>query len=167
MIENCVAEDETDREFNDTNMEEGKAMLVHLGRFPVYPTVADSLFGDLFGNFLAGEPGESLSTLLPLDVLENGNEVVVVAELPGVQKDDIKITLQEGVLTISGEKRMPGIPEEARRHRAERGFGKFSRSMVLPAAVDGSSVSAELKNGILRVVIPKAEQARPREIRVN
>ncbi len=142
-------------------------MLVHFGRFPVYSSLADSLVDDLFGGLLSSDRDVSQSTLLPLDVAENGNEMVVIAELPGVKKDDIRITLQEGVLTIAGEKRVSGLPDEAHQHRAERGFGKFSRSLSLPVAVDGSAVSAELKNGILRVVIPKAEEARPREIRVN
>lgn len=142
-------------------------MLVHFGGFPVLRSIPDSLVDDLFGSFLTSDWEVSQSTLLPLDVAESDSEVVVLAELPGVKKDDIRVTLQEGVLTISGEKKVPDMPDEAHRHRAERGFGKFSRSLALPAAVNGSAVSAELKNGILRVVIPKSEEARPREIRVN
>ncbi len=142
-------------------------MLVHFGRIPVYRSFPDSLVDDLFGSFLSGDRDVPQSALLPLDVAESGAEVVVVAELPGVEKDDIKVTLEDGVLTISGEKKVPGLPDEARRHRAERGSGKFSRSLALPAAVNASAVSAELKNGILRIVVPKAEEARPREIRVN
>lgn len=142
-------------------------MLVHFGGFPVYRSFPESLVDDLFGSYMTSDREVSQSALLPLDVAETDSEVVVLAELPGVKKDDVKVTLQEGVLTISGEKKVPGVPDEARRHRVERGFGKFSRSLALPAAVDGSAVSAELKNGILRVVIPKAEEARLREIRVN
>ncbi len=142
-------------------------MLVHFGRFPVYRSIPDGLVDDLFAGFVAGDREVPQSTLLPLDVAENGDEVVVVAEIPGVKKDDIKVMLQDGVLTISGEKKAAGLPDDARRHRAERDSGKFSRSLALPAAVNASAVSAELKDGILRVVIPKAEEARPREIRVN
>lgn len=142
-------------------------MLVQFGRFPVHESLADTLVDDLFGSFLTGRRDVEPARLLPLDVAENANELVVIAELPGVKRDQIKVTLQDGVLTVAGEKPLPGMPDDGRRHRAERVSGRFSRSLELPAAVDSSAVSAELKDGILRIVIPKAEEARPREIRVN
>ncbi len=142
-------------------------MVVQFGRLPIYHPMAGSVIDDLFGGFLNGGWDLSQSGLIPLDVVESGNEVVVLAEIPGVKKDDVRVTLHDGVLTISGEKMESGLPDGSHRHRAERGGGPFSRSLELPAAVDASAVSAELKNGILRIVIPKAEEARPREIRVN
>lgn len=142
-------------------------MVVKFGRLPIYHSMADSVADGLFGGFPGSGWDLSQGGLIPLDVAENGNEVVVLAEIPGVKKEDVRVTLHEGVLTISGEKRQPGLPDGAQRHRAEGAVGAFSRSLELPAAVDASAVSAELKNGILRVVIPKAEEARPREIRVN
>lgn len=124
----------------------------------LFQPMSDSLIDDFFG---------ARTNLLPLDLSENGDELVVLAEVPGVKKEEIKVTLHNGVLTISGEKKQPEFPDGTQRHRAERESGAFSRSLELPAAVNGSAVSAELKDGILRVVIPKSEEARPREIRVN
>jgi HSP20 family protein len=99
--------------------------------------------------------------------MENSHEFVVVAELPGVKKEDVKVTLQDGVLTVSGERKQKAVPEESRWHRTEIESGEFHRSIELPTAVDAPAVSAELKDGILRIVVPKAEEARPREITVK
>ncbi len=133
----------------------------------VFHSTGGSLVDDLFGGIVSRGWDYERAALLPLDVVENGNELVVLAEVPGVTKEDLKVTLHDGVLTISGEKKQPALPDEAQRHRTERESGAFSRSLELPSAVNGSAVSAELKDGILRVVIPKAEEARTREIRVN
>jgi HSP20 family protein len=141
-------------------------MLVRFERFPLVHSATAESVNDLFSGFLA--PGWSFGRPAPaLDVLESDNELVVVAELPGVKKEEVKVQINDGVLTISGERKERGASEESRWHRAETESGAFSRSLELPVAVNASAVSAELKDGILRIVIPKAEEARPREIRVN
>lgn len=140
-------------------------MLVQFERFPMFSPMRESFVDDMFGSFLT--KGRSSSMVPSLDVSESADDLVIVAELPGVAKDDVKVTLHDGVLTISGEKKKADVPEGSRRHRVERVSGTFTRSLELPVPVNASAVSAEMKDGILRIVVPKAEEARPREIRVN
>jgi HSP20 family protein len=123
----------------------------------------DSLFEDLLNRPWA----RSYSQVPAIDVAEYEHELVVVAELPGVKKEDIKILVQDGVLALSGERKGPAAPEESRWIRTEIASGSFSRSVELPVPVKEDSITAELKNGVLRVVLPKSDRARPREIQVN
>jgi len=102
-----------------------------------------------------------------LDIAEQNDATVVVAELPGITKDQISITLDKGLLTISGERKPSDLPENSRWIRSESRRGSFTRSIKLSHPVKTDSVSAELTNGILRVVLPKAEEARPREINIK
>lgn len=102
-----------------------------------------------------------------INIAENANETVLVAELPGVHKDDVRISLEKDILTISGERKQQAIPEKAEWLRNEIRTGEFSRSVRLPKGVDHSKISAELTNGVLRVVLPKAEEVKPREIKVK
>ena len=145
-------------------------MLVRFHHAPASSPTPGSLFdlereiGDLFNGFF----GTGTSRLFPaLDIAEHGHESVIVAELPGVRKDDIKITIQDGELTLSGERKGVALPEQARWVRNEIAAGRFSRSVALPHDVDATAVSAELKNGILRVVLPRTATARPKEITVQ
>ena len=102
-----------------------------------------------------------------LDVAEREGELEVVAELPGVRKEDLKVLVHDGVLTISGERNLARLPENARWIRNETGGGSFTRSLELPLPVKDEAITAELKDGILRIVLPKADEARAKEIRVN
>jgi HSP20 family protein len=123
----------------------------------------DSLFGDVLND----SPRRADSFAAVLDVAEQGHDIVVVAELPGVKKEEIKVTVHDGVLTLSGERKERALPEQARWIRNEIRGGSFSRSIELPVPVKSEAVTAELKNGILRIVLPKADEALPREIRIN
>ncbi len=140
-------------------------MLVQFERFPMFSQMGERFLDDMFGGFQT--KGRNSAMVPSLDISESANELVILAELPGVAKDEVKVTLHDGVLTISGEKKQADMPEGSRRHREERASGTFSRSLELPVPVNASAVSAEMKDGILRIVVPKAEEARPREIRVN
>jgi HSP20 family protein len=102
-----------------------------------------------------------------VDIAEQGDESIVVAELPGVRKEDLKISIQDGQLTISGERRQHQLPENSSWLKNEAWSGEFSRTIQLPHEVKEDGVSAELKNGILRIVLPKAEEVRAREIKVQ
>jgi HSP20 family protein len=102
-----------------------------------------------------------------MDVAERGNDTVVVLELPGVKKQDLSITVNDGYLTVSGERKAPETPEKSVSLRSEISRGKFNRSIELPHEVDINGVTAELVNGILQVVLPKSPEARPREIPVK
>ena len=101
-----------------------------------------------------------------LDLYQSNDNVVAVVELPGMRKEDIEISLQDGTLTISGE-RKEEIGQQEGATRTERFTGKFRRSITLPTQVDVNKVSANYKDGILTVTLPKAEEAKPKQIQIN
>jgi HSP20 family protein len=101
------------------------------------------------------------------DITEEGNTYVAKVELPGVSKDDVKITMQDNVLTVRGEKKAERKSKEANMHRVERYYGSFQRSFALPATVKNDKIEAEYKDGILTVTMPKAEEAKPKQIEVK
>ena len=137
-----------------------------LGRLSNLRDELDSLFELPFlANF--GNQSQLFSGWAPaLDLYQSNDNVVAVVELPGMQKEDIEISLQEGALTISGERKQE-MPEEEKAERSERYVGKFRRSISLPARVDASKVSATYKDGVLTVTLPKAEEAKPKKVQVN
>src|SRR5438067_10964281 len=101
-----------------------------------------------------------------LDLYQNNDNVVAMVELPGMRKEDIEISLHEGVLTVGGERKHEGSDGE-NAERSERYVGKFRRSITLPSRVDASKVTATYKDGILTVTMPKAEEAKPKQIQIN
>jgi len=102
-----------------------------------------------------------------LDVHDEKDDFVVLVELPGMKKEDISLTIHDGALTVSGERKQEREQSEGHSFRSERYFGKFQRSVTLPAAVDASKVKATYKDGVLTVHLPKAEEAKPKQIAVN
>ncbi len=121
-----------------------------------------------------GRPGsdEGLMTsgawVPPVDIYQNGDqELVLKAELPDMNREDIDITVDNGTLTIRGEKKLSSEVTEEQFHRIERRYGAFSRSFSLPQTVDATKVSAEYKNGVLTVRLPVREEAKPRSIKVD
>jgi HSP20 family protein len=100
-----------------------------------------------------------------LDLYQNNDNIVAVVELPGMRKEDIEISLQDSVLTISGERKDQKVAEGVA--RTERFVGKFRRSVTLPTRVDVNKVNATYKDGILTVTLPKAEDAKPKQIQIN
>jgi HSP20 family protein len=102
-----------------------------------------------------------------LDVYDEKDNFVVKLELPGLKKEDIDISLREGVLTVSGERKQEHEVKEGEAFRSERYFGRFQRSVTLPAMVDSSKVTANYKDGVLTIDLPKAEEAKPRQIEVS
>jgi HSP20 family protein len=104
----------------------------------------------------------------PVDIFQNGeHEVVLKAELPDMTREDIDVTVDNGTLTIRGEKKLSQDVKEEQFHRIERRYGSFSRSFSLPPTVDASKVAAEYKNGVLTVRLPVREEAKPRQIKVD
>ena len=101
-----------------------------------------------------------------LDLYQNNDNVVAVLELPGMRKEDIEISLHDGTLSISGERKNSSSNGD-KAERTERYIGSFRRSIGLPVRVDGNKVSATYQDGILTVTLPKAEEAKPRRINVN
>ena len=102
-----------------------------------------------------------------LDVYEDKDNFVVHTELPGLKREDIEVTLQDGVLVISGERKTEEKRNEGEIRRQERHYGKFQRALTLPASVAADKVKAQYKDGILTVTVPKAEEAKPRKIDVS
>jgi len=105
--------------------------------------------------------------LPPIDVHEDRDYLVLKAELPGMKKEDIDISLHGDVLALSGERKEEASFEKAGVYRAERFLGRFHRTVTLPVAVDGSKVQATYQDGILTVTLPKAEEAKPKQIEVK
>ena len=103
----------------------------------------------------------------PVDVWVNGDEVVVAAELPGFEANDVDISVDDGVLTLRGKRAAPERGEDARAIRQERGFGEFVRSFRLPFRVDAGAVDARFANGVLEIKLPRAAADRPRRIAVQ
>jgi len=102
-----------------------------------------------------------------VDIEESDKEYLVKAELPEVKKEDVKVTLEEGVLTIQGERRLEKEEKGKKIHRIERAYGKFLRTFTVPRDVDEKKILAEFKDGVLSVHVPKAEMFKPREIEVK
>lgn len=102
-----------------------------------------------------------------VDVHETDNSFVVSADIPGLEKKDIKISMQNNVLTIFGERKMEREEKNKSYHRIERYAGKFSRSFQLPTGIDADNVKAAYKNGVLTIEIPKKEEAKAKEIPVE
>jgi HSP20 family protein len=124
----------------------------------------------MFDNFFRGgdEPGLLNGNWMPaVDVAEGDNDYVVKIELPGVNKDDVKITLESNILTIRGEKKAEKETKEKNYHRIERSYGSFQRSFTLPTSVKNDKIDAEYKDGILSITLPKAEEAKPKQIEVK
>ena len=101
-----------------------------------------------------------------LDLYESGDHLVAVVELPGMRNEDIEMSLHDGTLTISGERKRENTNGETGQ-RTERHVGTFRRSITLPTRVDASKVSATYQDGILKVTLPKAEEAKPKQIQVS
>lgn len=138
--------------------------------------LADPFFRGLLGDEsfgpldLLGRWNESLGQnqwLPAVDVRETDSAYVFTAELPGMSKDDVRITLENKVLTIAGERKFDSEEKKNDYHRIERSYGAFSRSFSLPGEVDQDSVKAKFKDGLLSVEIAKAEEVKPRRIEIS
>ncbi len=145
---------------------------------PFWPTRHSSVFGELdrmrrdMERLFGGLPGRSfrepMAGVFPLtNVTEDHNNYYVRAELPGIEGDELDISVTADGLSIAGERKIPEEKKDASYHRREREAGKFSRMLSLPGQVDTGKVEASCADGILTVVLPKAEAAKPRQISVK
>lgn len=127
------------------------------------------ILDEAFAGPVAGEQGDVITStwFAPTDVSEDSNSLRITMELPGVNADDVRLSLENNILTIRGEKKHQGEDNNERVHRYERTYGMFERTFALPNTVDPDRIEARYENGVLFVTIPKAERAKPREIRVN
>lgn len=114
-----------------------------------------------------GDEGMARGAWAPnVDIFENKDEIVLEAELPGMDREDFELTVENNVLTLRGERRFEKKEEAGNFHRVERSYGAFSRSFTLPQSVASDGVTAEYKNGLLRVVLKKREEVKARRIEI-
>ena len=121
----------------------------------------------MFSRLGDGETAERQSWTPSVDVIETDDSIKLKAELAGMKPEDIKIEVQDNVLTLSGERRFEEEVKEDKYYRIERRYGSFSRSIALPQTADDSGIEANYDSGILEVVVPKTEVARPKKIAVT
>jgi HSP20 family protein len=132
-------------------------------------TRLNSLFGGQKRS--AAETGRETMTVADwvpaVDISETESEFLIKAELPEIRKDDVKVTVQDGVLTIRGERRHESEEKDRKYHRMERSYGVFMRRFSLPEGVDEQKLKAEFENGMLHLHLPKSPKAQPRAIEVE
>ena len=122
------------------------------------------LLGDNFTPF-SGAEGVG-AWLPPVDIVEEADRLTLRAELPGVRTEDIDIKVENGTLVLRGEKKQEKQVDTESAHRLERYYGSFTRSFVLPVSIDAEKIQARYKDGVLEVVLPKADEAKPRKIKI-
>jgi HSP20 family protein len=103
----------------------------------------------------------------PVDIYEHDGNLVLKAELPGIDPKDVDVRVENNVLTLRGERKFDGEVKRESCHRVERAYGAFSRSFTLPNIVDTTNIKAEFKDGVLRVTMPKREEAKPKQIQIQ
>jgi len=141
-----------------------KNLVIHPSRY-AFANSIDNLFNHFF-DMPAGFAGE-YDFHPAVDVRENKEGIKLTIELPGMNKEDIKVWVENGVLTVSGERNHRSASEEGEYIRTEISSGKFSRSFRLPKTVDWENVSADYRNGLLIVKLNKVEEAKPKEIEIK
>ena len=114
-----------------------------------------------------GEPGELGAWAPRIDVYEKGDNIIIDAEIPGLKKEDIEVTVENQMLTLRGEKKETKEVKRDGFYQSERFYGKFQRAVALPAAVDESKIEATYKDGILTVTMPKSEESRAKHIAIK
>jgi len=126
------------------------------------------LFDDVLRPVVRGDSRLSMWNQYPtVDIYDNDQNIVIKAELPGIDKKDIVIDVKDGVLTLKGERSFDNEVKEEKYYCRERTFGKFERVFRLPADVDPEKISADYKDGILKINIPKPEEQQPKQITVH
>ncbi|HYX78452.1 MAG TPA: Hsp20/alpha crystallin family protein [Solirubrobacterales bacterium] len=123
------------------------------------------LFDTFFGG--PGDGGGMRRWVPAMDLLETDDHLVLRADLPGLDREDVNLEIKDGVLTVSGERRAEHEERGKNFYRAERAFGSFSRSLTLPEHVDAEKISADFEKGVLEIRIPKPEERKPQRIRIG
>jgi len=126
-------------------------------------------FQRFFDEFPGFQPIQKDSYSPRIDISENDNNIIIYAEIPGVLKENLKITLQDNILTIEGEKKKATEEKDENYFREERAYGKFKRSFTLPVEVDSDKVEAKFENGILEIKLEKykTKETKEKEIKIN
>ncbi len=124
----------------------------------------DRLFDEFFGRYPLEFDGRVGTWSPAVDVSEDRDNIYFSVEVPGLSKDDVKITIQDNLLTIRGEKKQETEQKGTNYHRVERSYGAFTRSFSLPTAIETDKIKAQFQEGLLRITLPKAEEVKPKEI---
>ncbi len=125
------------------------------------------LFNETMGRFVGNEGTRSGAWVPSVDIYETEQDIVLTAELPGVDPKDVEATVHEGTLYLKGERKYEKEVKEESYHHVERAYGSFARSFELPASVDADKVQAEFKDGVLTLTMPKKEEARAKKIKIS
>lgn len=126
------------------------------------------LFNDAGRGAWTGEEPAATTTWSPaIDIFETEGEIVVKAEVPGMDRKDISLHIENNVLTLKGDRRFEKEAKEENYHRIERSYGGFSRAFSIPVIVDEEKIRADYKDGVLTIALPKKEQAKPKQIRIG
>src|SRR5262245_3398534 len=127
------------------------------------------IFDDAFRGSRGGQDEWALggSWAPSVDIYEHGGNLVLKAELPGVDAKDVDVRVENNVLTLRGERKLDNEVKQENYHRVERSYGSFSRSFTLPNVVDTDKIKAEFKDGVLQLVLPKKEEAKPKQIAIS
>ena len=129
----------------------------------------DRLFRDAFSSVLPVREGElpTRAWAPAVDICENENNIVLKAELPGVDPKDVEVRVEDNTLYLKGERKFEKDTKEENYHRIERSYGSFARSFALPNSIDAEKVAAEYKDGLLTLTLPKREETKPKTIKIN
>jgi len=126
------------------------------------------VFEDAAGRGWKGEePSPTTSWSPAVDIYETDNQIMVQAELPGIEKKDIALQLENNVLTLKGERRFEKETKQENYHRIECSYGGFSRAFTIPTIVDEEKIRADYKDGILKIELPKKEQVKSKQIKIG
>ncbi len=125
------------------------------------------ILGDLLPSSPRHEELFSEAWVPAVDIFENKNELVLKADLPEIEGKDVTIKVEDNVLTLSGERKMSSEVKQENYHRVERAYGSFARSFTLPHTVDREKIKAGFKDGVLTVILPKREENKPKEIKIE
>jgi HSP20 family protein len=120
-----------------------------------------------FEGFGFEQPMTTPNFLPPVDIIEDEHDIKFKAEIPGVKLEDLTVTLENNLMTITGERKFKEEQDKDNFHRIERRYGKFTRSFALPAGVDSASVNATFEDGVLSITLPKKEEFKPKQVAIS
>jgi len=125
------------------------------------------LFNETFARAFGNDELTSRSWAPPVDIYETDNNIVLKAEMPGVDPKDVEVRVEDNTLYLKGERKFEKETKEDNYHRIERSYGSFAGSFALPGSIDSDKVEANFKDGLLTLTMPKREEAKPKTIKIN
>ena len=132
-----------------------------------YMTLQQRFLEPFFGRFNFLDDQQTSGTWAPpVDIAEEKDHILVKIEVPGIEEKDLRVNFEDGLLSVSGERQFER-KEDRNYHRIERSYGSFIRTFSLPRTVDANAITANYKNGVLEIAIPKKEEAKPKQIQIN